>query len=114
VEYGANAACIDAQGNIFIAGNFDDDGLRSLRVAKWIGNQWQILGDRFPGGRANALAVDNSGNVYVGGNLTRGFNPDGADVSISRRQVEQPAIGVGAAWRGRGRQRTQSGDESGR
>ncbi|MCI0691989.1 T9SS type A sorting domain-containing protein [candidate division KSB1 bacterium] len=80
VEYGANAACVDAQGNVFIAGNFDDDGLQSLRVAKWIGNQWQILGDRFPGGRAAALAVDNSGNVYVGGLFEYAVKDDGSEV----------------------------------
>jgi hypothetical protein len=138
VEYGADAACVDAQGNVYIAGNFEDDGLQSLRVAKWSGTQWQILGDSFFGGRAKALtvdalgnvyvgglfeivrnsdgsevdvlniakwnqvtskweavgrgvdddvfalAVDNSNNVYVGGNLTRGFNPNGAQISIWR------------------------------
>jgi len=138
VEYGADAACVDAQGNVYIAGNFQDDGILSLRVAKWSGNQWQILGDRFSGGRAKAiavddrgsvylgglfeivlnsdgtevetlniakwnqatskwealgggvdddvfaLAIDNSNNVYVGGNLTRGFNPNGSEVTIWR------------------------------
>jgi hypothetical protein len=80
VEYGADAGCVDAQGNVFIAGNFEDDGMSSLRVAKWIGNQWQILGNRFPGGRAAALAVDNLGNVYVGGVFEYAVNDDGSEV----------------------------------
>lgn len=138
VEYGADAACVDAFGAVYIAGNFQDDGFQSLRVAKWSGGQWRILGDRFSGGRASAIAVDANGNVYVvgafeivrnsdgsevnvlniakwntasakwealgggvdddvfalavdnnndvyvGGNLTRGFNPDGAQVSLWR------------------------------
>jgi len=80
VEYGADAACVDAQGNVYIAGNFQDDGILSLRVAKWSGNQWQLLGDRFPGGRANALAVDGQGDVYLGGLFEFAVNSDGSEV----------------------------------
>jgi|GEM_PF-2401499 len=82
VEYGADAACVDAQGNVYIAGNFEDDGLQSLRVAKWSGSQWQILGDRFSGGRAKALAVDALGNVYVGGLFEIVRNSDGSEVDV--------------------------------
>ena len=80
VEYGANAACVDAQGHVYIAGNFQDGGFQSLRVAKWSGNHWQILGDRFSGGRAEAIAVDAQGNVYVGGVFETARNSDGTEV----------------------------------
>ncbi len=82
VEYGANAACVDAQGHVYIAGNFQDDGFQSLRVAKWSGSQWQILGDRFSGGRAEAIAVDAQGNVYVGGVFEIVRNSDGTEVDV--------------------------------
>lgn len=32
VEYGADAGCVDVQGNVFIAGNSEDDGIHSMRV----------------------------------------------------------------------------------
>ncbi len=82
VEYGADAACVDAQGNVYIAGNFQDDGFLSLRVAKWSGNQWQILGDHFSGGRAQAIAVDAQGNVYLGGLFEIVVNSDGSEVDV--------------------------------
>lgn len=82
VEYGADAACVDALGNVYIAGNFQDDGLQSMRVAKWSGGQWQILGDRFSGGRAEAIAVDGNGNVYVGGYFEIVTNSDGSEVDV--------------------------------
>lgn len=82
VEYGADAACVDALGNVYIAGNFQDDGLHSMRVAKWSGGQWQILGDRFSGGRAEAIAVDGNGNVYVGGVFEIVTNSDGSEVNV--------------------------------
>ena len=82
LEYGADAACVDVFGNVYIAGNFQDDGLHSMRVAKWSGNQWQILGDRFSGGRAKAIAVDGNGNVYVGGAFEVATNSDGSQVDV--------------------------------
>ncbi len=82
VEYGADAACVDALGNVYIAGNFDDDGISSLRVAKWVGNSWQILGDRFSGGRAHTVAVDSQGNIYVGGVFEVASNSDGSIVDV--------------------------------
>ncbi|MCG3119126.1 MAG: hypothetical protein ALAOOOJD_01457 [bacterium] len=82
VEYGADAACVDALGNVYIAGNFQDDGLQSMRVAKWSGGQWQILGERFSGGRAEAIAVDGNGNVYVGGYFEIVTNSDGSEVDV--------------------------------
>ncbi len=82
VEYGADAACVDAQGNVYIAGNFQDDGFQSMRVAKWSGGRWQILGDHFSGGRAEAIAVDANGNVYVGGVFEIVRNSDGSEVNV--------------------------------
>ncbi|MEK7727485.1 MAG: hypothetical protein AAB354_03680, partial [candidate division KSB1 bacterium] len=82
VEYGADAACVDGRGAVYIAGNFEDNGLQSLRVAKWSGSQWQILGDKFSGGRAHALAVDALGNVYAGGVFEIVRNSDGSEVSV--------------------------------
>ncbi len=82
VEYGADAACVDAQGNVYIAGSIQDDGILSLRVAKWSGNQWHILGDRFSGGRANAIAVDAQGDVYLGGLFEIVRNSDGSEVDV--------------------------------
>lgn len=82
VEYGADAACVDVHGNVYIAGNFQDDGFQSMRVAKWSGARWQILGDRFSGGRANTIAVDAQGNVYVGGLFEIVRNSDGSEVDV--------------------------------
>jgi hypothetical protein len=82
IEYGADAACVDALGNVYIAGNFEDDGIQSMRVAKWSGARWQILGDRFSGGRANAIAVDAQGNVCVGGLFEIVRNSDGSEVDV--------------------------------
>jgi len=86
IEYGANASCVDAQGNVYIAGHFQDDDVRPIRVAKWTGSQWQILGERLylnfvvNASRANVIAVDNQGNVYVGGTFNRAVNGDGSEV----------------------------------
>jgi hypothetical protein len=100
VEYGADAACVDAQGNVYIAGNFQDDGFLSLRVAKWSGNQWEILGDRFSGGRAQAIAVDAQGNVYVGGLFEIVRNSDGSEVDVLNIAKWNRAAG---AWEALGR-----------
>lgn len=83
IEYGADAACVDALGNVYIAGNFQDGGFQSLRVAKWGGTQWQILGDRFSGGRAEAIAVDGNGNVYLGGAFETVRNSDGSEINVT-------------------------------
>ncbi len=87
VEYGADAAYVDAQGNVYIAGHFQSGNVQPLRVAKWTGSQWQILGDRLynvsfvvAGGSAHAIAVDGQGNVYVGGVFNRAVNSDGSEV----------------------------------
>ncbi len=83
IEYGADAACVDAQGNVYIAGNFQDGSLQSMRVAKWSAGQWQILGDRFSGGRAEAIAVDGNGNVYLGGYFEIVRNSDGSEIDVA-------------------------------
>jgi len=80
VEYGANASCVDAQGNVYIAGHFQSGNTQPLRVAKWSGGQWQILGDRFPDGLAEAIAVDALGNVYLGGVFNLAINSNGSEI----------------------------------
>jgi hypothetical protein len=86
VEYGADAACVDAQGNVYIIGHFQSGNAQPLRVAKWSGNQWQILGDHLymdfvvRSSFAYSIAVDGQGNVYVGGVFNRAVNSDGSEV----------------------------------
>jgi hypothetical protein len=87
IQYGASVSAMDASGNIYVAGNFQLGNESPIRVAKWSGNQWQVLGDRIYTEAAfiassvvSAIAVDGFGNVYVGGTFNRAFNSGGGVV----------------------------------
>ncbi len=70
-----SALAVDANGNLYAAGNFDTAGTASANnVAVWNGSTWSALGGGITlsgsgqsGASVSALAVDANGNVYAGG-----------------------------------------------
>lgn len=62
-----DALALDAQGNLYAAGNFTTSGgVTTNYIAKWNGASWSALGSGLGGG-ALSLALGPDGTVYVGG-----------------------------------------------
>ena len=66
--------CADLSGNIYAAGNFNDES-GNYYVVKWDGRKWAELGGTVPGIALNAIGPiysvisDAFGNIYAGGGL---------------------------------------------
>jgi hypothetical protein len=79
-----NAMCIDASGNIYVAGNFSYNmsSNQSLYVAKWDGNTWSIIGYNYLfapayagySGGIQSLVINSSGTIFAAGGSMVGAN----------------------------------------
>ncbi len=81
---GPKVSTIAPNGDIYVAGNSGND----VRVAKWDGIVWQVLGDRLSSasvGQADvfAIAVDSNEDVYVGGLFDLAYNNNGTSDPVS-------------------------------
>lgn len=64
------ALALDANGNLYVGGDFTEaGGISANRVAKWDGTSWSALGDGVDA-RVWALAADSNGTIYAGGKFS--------------------------------------------
>lgn len=89
IQTSAGALAVDAQGNVYVGGNFtiaytsDTDSAASQGLARWNDSQqrWEAIGQGVFG-IPTGLGFDAAGNLYVGGVLN-GYNSDGTDVPVN-------------------------------
>ncbi len=87
LDRGAVFSAVDVNGNIYIAGPVPQGAPFAIRVAKWNGARWEILGQRLEHTLGaislNAIAVAANGDVYIGGHFDRAFNSSGRAVTTN-------------------------------
>jgi hypothetical protein len=103
----------DAQGNLYVTGEFDSAGGRPIRgIAKWDGTAWSNLGKGIPGSSLfcyiSAIAFDDAGNLYAGGSF------DTAGEIVARNIAKWDGASWSALGKGvSGHVRTIISDENG-
>ncbi|MGH1366832.1 MAG: FlgD immunoglobulin-like domain containing protein [Calditrichia bacterium] len=89
IQTSAGALAVDAQGNVYVGGNFtvaytsDTDSVESTGLARWnvAQQRWEGIGQG-GFGIPTDLGFDAAGNLYVSG-LLNGYNSDGTDIPVN-------------------------------
>jgi hypothetical protein len=92
-----NALAANAQGVVFMGGDFDRAGtIQSYNAAAWYNEQWRAMGKGFESlethGTIEAVAVAPDGKVYVGGSFDH----------VAGKPIRNAAIWDGVTWSGMG------------